>query len=116
MSIWFAEAVERVNKQQGGLQRYLEHAGLHISADGTGDELIKLEGWDPKTKYEFMHVPFDGSMNEVEGEQGALVGWVPKPNEAAEPVPEDNVAGIDVEMHMDMLAIGHDEVASPDEL
>ena len=125
MSCWFAEAVERVNKQQDGLRRYVEHAGLHMSADGTGDELIKLAGWDPKTKYEFMHVPSDGFMNEIEGEQEALMDWVPKDftteeleqiQSAIEMMEENDATGIDVKVHMDMLAIRHDEVVSPGEL
>ena len=36
-----------------GVRKYFEHAGALITADGTGDELIKLEGMPKNYKFTF---------------------------------------------------------------
>ena len=94
-----------------------------MTADGTDDDLIKLEGWDPKVEEKFMDVSSDGFINEVEAEQEALQNYVYEKNnftleelEQLEAMHEDDASGIDVEMNVDMLSLEHDEIASPDEL
>ena len=36
-----------------GVRKYFEHAGALMTADGTGDELIKLEGMPKNYKFTF---------------------------------------------------------------
>lgn len=46
---WYFKATQRA--LQGDVKRkYFEHAGALLTADGTDDELIKLEGTPPKYK------------------------------------------------------------------
>ena len=54
-SHWYAEAVERVNKNVDALEKYMGHAGLLMTADGSDDDKIKLEGFPKDRKYSFMH-------------------------------------------------------------
>ena len=44
-----------MNKNTDALEKYMGHAGLLMTADGTDDELIKLEGFPKDQNYEFMH-------------------------------------------------------------
>lgn len=46
------------------LRRYLEKAGAMMTADGSGDEKITLEGLPVGFKYEFMHVEVDSAAAE----------------------------------------------------
>jgi len=62
-SHWLAKAVKKVNENLAALEKYLGHAGLLMTADGSDDELIKLEGH--VGKYEFMHADGDDWMSRV---------------------------------------------------
>ena len=47
-------------EQRASLWKYFEGAGALMTADGTGDDLIRLEGVKDDFKYEFMHVELVG--------------------------------------------------------
>lgn len=53
---WAAIAVEAAYSRREMLWKYFEGAGALMTADGTCDDKIKLEGWDKADTYEFMHV------------------------------------------------------------
>ena len=54
MTHWVVKAVKTVNEGMVALEKYMGHAGLLMTADGTDDELVKLEGLPPNFKYDFM--------------------------------------------------------------
>ena len=62
LTAWAGEAWEWCcsgEEKRGCLRRYLEKAGAMMTADGSGDEKIGLEGLPVGFKYEFMHVEVD---------------------------------------------------------
>lgn len=56
---WSGEAWKWCMEQSDHVRRYMEKAGGMMTADGSGDDLIKLEGLPEGHKYEFMHVEVD---------------------------------------------------------
>ena len=59
LSHWAGEAWDWCLAQEKSVRRYLEKAGALMTKDGTGDDLIALEGLPKDHKYEFMHVEVD---------------------------------------------------------
>ena len=72
LSHWAGEAWEACCKDRNAMRRYMEKAGAMMTADGTGDELIALEGMPKDYQYEFMHVEIDTAdpdEDDLEGEE-----------------------------------------------
>ena len=62
LTAWAGEAWEWCcsgEEKRGCLRRYLEKAGAMMTMDGTGDDLIALEGLPEGFKYEFMDAEID---------------------------------------------------------
>ena len=59
MSFWLGAAVKVVNGKLSALEKYMGHAGLLMTADGSDDDLIKLEGLPKNFKYDFMSMEPD---------------------------------------------------------
>ena len=49
IATWYCKALERLDEGSQN-RKYFEHAGGLLTADGTDDELIKLEGTPPNYK------------------------------------------------------------------
>ena len=76
LSHWAGEAWVACCKDRKAMRRYLEKAGAMMTADGTGDELIALEGMPKDYQYEFMHVEIDTAdpdEDDLEGEEEGTV-------------------------------------------
>ena len=105
-----------MNKCTDALEKYMGHAGLLMTADGTDDELIKLEGLPKGQKYEFMHSSPDKWLSVHAQEPVAeLVEDEPEPAPPEELTDEltDEMEQLEAEMRLDVPE--YEELATQDE-
>ena len=55
---WYTTAYHRSNQSTAN-RKYFEHAGALLTADGSGDDLIKLEGVPAGKKFSWVDDPLD---------------------------------------------------------
>ena len=68
MTDWVGRAVAKVNSKMEVLEKYAGHGGLLITADGSDDDKIKLEGLPKDYEYSFNHVEPDEWINQFNTE------------------------------------------------
>ena len=85
---WYCAAWKRICKEKADtLRKYFEHTGALLTADGTADELIKMEGVPKDKTFSWEDDSLDsiilrGSPGDVNGEAGGVAA-------ATEPEPDD---------------------------
>ena len=103
---WAGEALEWCYQQESLMARYMEKAGALMTANGSDDEKMKLEGLPDNYKYEFMHVDVDEHPDSA-GEHEAVYG--------EEPAPDHDIVELEIEDEYEGISTNAAELELPDE-